>query len=99
MAQLFSLGHIHTIPFMNRKIVGAILLSSAGIVLAVGTVGAQVAFAIVLGLFEAGGHGGSVPPSPIDAYPHGLIDIVTLVLGVVGLYFLFSPGGKDDHVA
>ena len=93
------LGRIHIEHFMNRKLIGAILLSSAGLVLAVGTIGAQIAYAIVLGLFVAGGHGGRVPPSPIDAYPHGLIDIVSLVLGAIGLYFLFSPGGKDDHVA
>jgi hypothetical protein len=84
---------------MNRKLVGAILLSSAGFILAIGTVGAQVAYALVCAGFDAGQRSGLVPPSPIDAYPHGLIDIVSLVLGVIGLYFLFSPGGKDDHAA
>src|SRR5689334_21841968 len=58
---------------MNRKIVGVILLIAAGVVLAICTVGAQVAYAIVRGGFYAGRMTGLVPPGPEAAFPHWLV--------------------------
>lgn len=74
---------------MNRKFVGAILLSSAGVVLTIGTVGAQIAYAIALAGFHARQIlGGSIPPGPQDAYPHWLVIITALTLGATGISFL-----------
>ena len=73
---------------MNRKIVGAILLSAAGLVMAAGTVGAQIANAIVRAGFHAGAIGGVVPAGPGDAYPHWLVVMSALVLAATGGVFL-----------
>jgi hypothetical protein len=74
---------------MNNKIIGAILLSAAGLVAAIGTVGAQIANAIVLGGFYAGPMTGEVPPGPLQASPPWIVGAAILVLAGLGLYFLF----------
>lgn len=76
---------------MNRKIVGAILLSAAGLVLTFGVVGAQVANAVVRAGFHAGKLDVVMPAGPEAAHPHGLVLAATLVLGGIALYFLFGP--------
>ena len=76
---------------MNNKLLSAILLSSAGLVAAIGAVGAQIAYAIVLGGFYAGNITGAVPSGPQGASPHWLVIVATIVLAVLGLYFLFIP--------
>ncbi len=84
---------------MNNKIVGAILLVGAGLVAAVGTVGAQIAFGLVRGGVEAGmavGHtGGTLPPSVADASPHWLVFVLVSLLTLSGLYFLFCKNKPD----
>ena len=76
---------------MNNKLLSAILFSGAGLVAAIGAVGAQIAYAIVLGGFYAGNMTGAVPIGPQGASPHWLVIVATIVLAVLGLYFLFIP--------
>lgn len=75
---------------MNRKIPGAILLSSAGIVLALGTAGAQIANALVLAGFLSGRQSGLTPPGPQSVYPHWLVIVTALALGAAGIRFLYG---------
>ena len=89
MAQLFSLGHYA--HFMSNKIVGAILLSAAGVVTAIGAVGAQIAAAIVRGQFYVSKISGEVPPGPEHATLHWSVVIAILALAVAGLFYLFCP--------
>jgi hypothetical protein len=77
---------------MNRNIVGAIFLCTAGVVLTIGTVGAQVAYAVVQAGFFAGKMNGLVPPGPQAAYPHWLVIVTALVLGTLGIRFLRGQG-------
>jgi hypothetical protein len=76
---------------MNEKIAGTILLSVAGLVVAIGGVGSQIAFAIVQGQFFAGGHGGINPPGPESATMPWATLAAAIVLAVAGLFCLFRP--------
>jgi hypothetical protein len=76
---------------MNNKIVGAILLSAAGVVAAIGAVGAQIASAIVLGQFYLSKVSGDVPPGPEHAMLHWSVIVATLALATAGLFSLFCP--------
>lgn len=80
---------------MNNKLVSAILFSAAGLVAVIGAVGAQIAYAIVLGGFYAGNMTGVVPPGPQGASIHWLVIAAVIVLAVSGLYFLFAPGKSE----
>ena len=73
---------------MNNKLTGALLLSAAGLVTAIGAAGAQIAYAIVLYGFYAGNITGEVPPGPGDTSLHWLVITTVIVLAVFGLYFL-----------
>lgn len=75
---------------MSNKLISAILLSAAGLVATIGAVGAQIAYAIVLGGFYAGNMTGAVPTGPQGASLHWLVIVASLVLAVFGLYFLFT---------
>jgi hypothetical protein len=77
--------------FMNNKLIGALLLSAAGLVVAIGAAGAQIAYAIVLGGFFAGTMSGPNPPGPAGASLHWSVITAVIVLAVSGLYFLFQP--------
>jgi len=74
---------------MGNKFTGALLLSAAGLVAAVGAAGAQIASAIVLGGFYAGNTTGEVPPGPSGANLHWLVISAVVVLAILGLFFLF----------
>ena len=76
---------------MNNKLTGALLLSAAGLVAAIGVAGAQIAYAIVLGGFFAGTMTGPNPPGPSGATLHWLVIAAVIVLAFSGLYFLFQP--------
>jgi hypothetical protein len=76
---------------MNNKLIGALLLSAAGLVAAIGAAGAQIAYAIVLGGFYAGAMTGVTPPGPEGAHLHWLVITAVIVLAISGLYFLFQP--------
>ena len=80
---------------MNHKIVGAILLSVAGFVAAVGTAGAQLANALVLAAFDLSKMGGNVPASPSEASPHWLVFVLAALLTASGLFFLFGKSKAD----
>ena len=80
---------------MRNKIVGAILLSAAGFVAAVGTIGAQLSASIVLAAFHLAKIGGTTPPSPSDVSPHWLIFVLIAILTTSGLFFLFSRNKTD----
>ena len=80
---------------MKNKIVGAILLSVAGFVAALGTAGAQIANGIVLAAFHLAKIGGSNPPDPSAASPHWLVFVLTVILAASGLFFLFSRSKTD----
>jgi hypothetical protein len=73
---------------MHYKISGALLLGFAGLVTVIGTAGAQIAYAIVLSGFYAGGRTGEVPPGPQGAVIHWLVIVIASVLAVLGLYYL-----------
>jgi hypothetical protein len=73
---------------MNNKLTGALLLSAAGLVAAIGTVGVQIAYALVLSGFYAGNMAGVTPPGPLGAHLHWLVDVAVIVLAVSGLFFL-----------
>jgi hypothetical protein len=77
---------------MNRKIIGAILLSAAGLVAAIGAVGAQIAFAICQSAIYHQGYGVSVPPVLGNVSLHWAVILTALVLGASGFFFLF---GRD----
>ena len=80
---------------MQNKLIGAILLSAAGLMTVLGMVGAQIANAIVLGGFYAGNMTGIIPPSPQSATPHWLIILVSIALAIMGLYFPFKRGKTE----
>jgi hypothetical protein len=81
---------------MNNKLLGAILLGSAGLTAAIGAAGAQIAYAIVLGGFFAGTMTGANPPGPEGANLHWLVIVAVLVLVVFGLYYLLWPKKSDE---
>jgi len=89
-----SFNSLHII--MNNKSIGAILLSAAGVVTAIASVGAQIANAIVLGLFKAGGHGGIVPAGPDEASLHWSVIVAILTLTAAGSVFLFRRGKSQS---
>ena len=76
---------------MNNRLIGALLLSAAGLTAAIGATGAQIAYAIVLGGFYAGNKTGVVPPGPAGVSLHWLVLSAVVVLAIIGLYFLFQP--------
>ena len=76
---------------MNNKLIGALLLSAAGLVAAIGAAGAQIAYAIVLGGFYAGNMTGVIPSGPAGAHLHWLVIAAVVVLAATGLFFLFQP--------
>ena len=76
---------------MNQRITGSILLSASGLTLAIGTVGNQIALAIVKAGFFAGDMTGQIPPGPEKANIHWLVLTAATLLAVLGLYFLFYP--------
>ena len=76
---------------MNNKLIGALLLSAAGLVAAIGAAGAQIAYAIVLGGFYAGTMTGLNPLGPEGAHLHWLVIAAVVVLAAAGLFFLFQP--------
>ena len=80
---------------MNNKIVGAILLSAAGVVAALGAIGAQIAFAIVEGQFYVSKMSGVVPPGPEHATLHWSVTIAVSLLTASGLLFLFRPSKPE----
>ena len=71
----------------------------AGLVAAIGTVGAQIAYGIVRGSVEMGyaiGHtGGTLPPGLAEASPHWLVFVLVALLTASGLYFLFRKSKAD----
>jgi hypothetical protein len=75
---------------MNHKTAGAILLATAGLIVAIGAVGAQIANAIAEGLFYAGNKSGVVPPGPESASPHWMIIVAALILAATGFLLLLS---------
>ena len=80
---------------MKNKTVGVILLSVAGIVAAVATVGAQLSASIVLAAFRLANMGGRTPPSPTDVSPHWLNFVSVTILAALGLYFIFIRDKAD----
>jgi hypothetical protein len=76
---------------MDNKFTGALLLSAAGLVAAIGAAGAQIAYALVLNGFYAGNMTGITPPGPAGAHLHWLVIAAVVVLAASGLYFLFQP--------
>jgi hypothetical protein len=82
---------------MNNRLTGALFLSAAGMIAALGTAGAQIAYAIVLGGFYAGHATGAVPPGPQTTSPHWIVVVSIVVLAAFGLYFLFwEPRAKGS---
>ena len=82
---------------MNDKLNGAFLLSAAGLVVAIGAAGAQIAYAIVLGEFYAESRTGPIPPGPAGASPHRLVITAAIVLAAFGLYFFFQPNKEPAY--
>jgi hypothetical protein len=76
---------------MNDKHSGAILLSAAGVTVAIGLIGARIANALVLAGFYAGSMTGVNPPGPNEASMPWQVLAFVIILGVLGLYFLFKP--------
>ncbi len=76
---------------MSRSIAGAILLSTSGIVAAIGAIGAQIAAAIVKGQFYARQMGGVIPPGPDEASLPWPVAVAAVGLAVVGVMLLFRP--------
>lgn len=79
---------------MKDKLSGAILLSTAGLTMAIGSIGARIANAIVLAGFYAGSMTGVNPPGPNEARLPWLVLAAGIILSVLGLYFLFRPTSK-----
>ena len=73
---------------MQNRIVWAILVSTAAVLMAIGVVGRQVANAILLGQFHVAKISGELPPGPTHGTPHALIFLVAGILAAVGVYFL-----------
>jgi H+/Cl- antiporter ClcA len=76
---------------MNNKIAGSILFGFSGLVAAIGTVGTQIAYALVKAGFYAGQMTGENPPGPESAAPHWIIVVSIGILAILGVYFLFAP--------
>ena len=79
---------------MNNKSKGVFFLCTAGLVAAIGTVGAKIAAAIVLGGFYSGSRSGIVPPGPQEIGMDNLLIYVTIVLVAAGLILFLLPDSK-----
>jgi hypothetical protein len=75
---------------MNNTTAGSILLVSAGLVAAIGVLGAQIANALVLGAFYIGHITGEVPPTPQAAGLNWVIIAAAAAQAFLGFYLLFS---------
>jgi hypothetical protein len=84
---------------MNRKTIGAVLLSAAGVAGAIGVAGAQIASGFLRGSVHAAlitsRTTGVIPPGPADASPHWLVFVLVALLGLSGLYFLFGQSKSE----
>ncbi len=80
---------------MHNKFAGSILLGVSGLILTLGVVGGQIALALVKAGFYAGAQTGQAPPGPEQAGVHWIMIAATLVLAILGLYFLFLPGKSE----
>lgn len=74
---------------MNDKFAGAFLLGMAGLIVAIGAMGSQIADAIVLGQFYVSKTSGYVPTGPENAGLHLSIIIAAVVLSLTGIFLLF----------
>ena len=88
---------------MNNKIIGSILLSVAGLVAAVATVGAQLAHSFVLAAFHLSTKDLYASPIRNNVSPHWLVFVLVVILAASGLSFLFGKSKTacldQDHVA
>jgi|WetSurMetagenome_2_1015567.scaffolds.fasta_scaffold1348840_1 hypothetical protein len=84
-------GYVKGANAMNKKLLGVILLSVSGLVIAIGTVGAQIAQAVILAGFYAGNHTGEVPLGPGSGSIHWIIFVSAAALALGGVYFLVQP--------
>lgn len=75
---------------MNNKLAGSILISASGLAAVIGTVGTQIAYALVKAGFYAGNMTGVVPPGPEQVSALWLVIVPVCVIAVLGLYFLFT---------
>lgn len=80
---------------MNNKQIGAILLSTAGLVAVISVAITQIAYAIVLAGFYAGNMGGEVPTSPQNVQLHWLVLTAVILHAATGLYYLLRPGNES----
>jgi hypothetical protein len=83
---------------MDNKFKGVVLLCSAAMVAAIGTVGEKIAAAIVLGGFYSGNRSGIVPPGPQEVGMNSLLIYVTIVLAAAGLILLLLPELKKGKI-
>jgi hypothetical protein len=83
---------------MNNRLMGVIFLSVSGLVAAIGTSGAQIAYAIVLAGFYAGNHTGEVPSGPEYVSPHWIVIVFTITLAILGLFFLIRPNRSEQQL-
>ena len=83
---------------MNNKFKGVVLLCSAAMVAAIGTVGEKIAAAIVLGGFYSGSRSGIVPPGPQEIGMDNLLIYVTIVLVASGLILFLLPDSKNGKI-
>lgn len=79
---------------MKDRRSGAILLSAAGLIMVMGSIGVRIGNAIVLAGFYAGSMTGVNPPGPDEASLPWPVLAVVIILGVFGLYFLFKPASE-----
>jgi hypothetical protein len=80
---------------LNNKLIGVLLLIGSGLIVAIGEIGSQIAFAIVLSGFYAGKLTGDIPPGPENATLHWIVIVPVVVLALMGLFFLFRPGKSE----
>jgi hypothetical protein len=80
---------------MGNKLIGVIFLCVSALLAVIGTIGAQIAYAIVLSGFYTAKLTGEVPSGPGAAEPHWIVIVSVIALASFGLFFLFR-GGKSD---
>jgi len=80
---------------MSNKIAGAILLAGAGIVTAVGAVGAQIAGLNTLVGFLASRLAGTPAPKVAEMLPSWLILAVAALLALTGVFLLVKRNGPE----
>ena len=73
---------------MTERIIGAVLLMTAGVCVTIGMVGAKLAFALQAGMFSMG-KGGISPQRPELGWETG---IAVIVLAVAGFRLLVRGG-------